>query len=328
MKTLLGLVSAGWLIALAACGPTKHVKSEIVLQQQWYANSGFAGELWAQEYLASPRGVNLKVVPGADDIVTAQVVKSGKADFGVAGADQVMLANEHGADLVVVGVINYRTLAAFISNVNKKILLPTDFRGRRVGTMEGTPVDFVFRVLMHQNGVALDSLKEVPTNWTYAGFDKDYDIYPAFLNDEPITLENKRPNLKLAVIKPDDFGVDFIGTVYFCRRSLIEQDPEKVQMFVNLMIDGWKQAIADPRKATEVLKRYSEDIDETKELKSLLVGMEYYRGEDGKLLFASKDRWDRMAEQLKSAGLLKNFDYDKTVNNSFVNWYFLHDGKE
>ena len=325
MKAFVGLASAMLLMVLSACSPSPKAKSEIVLQQQWFANSGFAGEVWAQEYIAPQRGVNLKVVPGSDQITTTQVVQSGKADFGVAGADQVMLANQNGGDFVVVGVINYRTLAAFVSNVDKKILLPTDFKGRRVGTMEGTPVDLVFRVMMHQNGVALDSLKQVPTNWTYAGFDKDYDIYPAFLNDEPITFEAEMPQLKLSVIKPHDFGVDFIGTVYFCKRSLVEKDPEKVQMFVNLMIDGWKQANGDPAKAIEVLKRYSKDIKEDKELKSMIAGLDYYRGEDGKMLFASKERWLRMAEQMKAAGLLKTFDYDRTVNNSFVNWYILHD---
>lgn len=328
MRALFGLVSVAWLIMLSACSPTKEPKNDIVLQQQWYANSGFAGEVWAQEYLAPERGVNLTVVPGADDVVTTQVVKSGRADFGVAGADQVMLANEQGADLVVVGVINYQTLAAFISNVNKKIVRPVDFKGKRIGTMEGTPVDFVFRVMMHENKVPLDSLTEVPTNWTYAGLDRDYDVYPAFLNDEPITLGREKPNLKLSVIKPNDFGVDFIGTVYFCKRSLIEQNPEKVQMFVNLMIDGWRQALSDPAKATDVLQRYSKDIDASKEMASLIAGLDYYRGEGGKPLFASKERWLRMADQLQSAGLLKNFDYDRTVNNSFVNWYILHDDKK
>jgi NitT/TauT family transport system substrate-binding protein len=312
-------------IVIVSCGPPSKGDKSIVLQQQWYANSGFAGETWAQEYLAKERGVDFKVVPGGSDIATTQVVMSGQADFGVAGADQIMLANQNGADLVVVGVINYRTLAAFISNVDKKITLPSDFVGRRIGTMEGTPVDFVFRVMMNQHNIAADSYTEVPTNWTYAGFDKDYDVYPAFVNDEPITFQQQRPDLKLSIVRPHDFGIEFIGTVYFARRDLIEGNPEKVQMFVNLMIDGWKEALRDPEKAMDVLKRYSTDIVQDKEIQSMITGLDYYRGERGKILYASEERWKKMFSQLKSAELVSSFDYDTSINNSFVNWYYMHE---
>jgi NitT/TauT family transport system substrate-binding protein len=327
MMRFLSWIALPLAVLLAGCGTNdnegiKAHEQPIVLQQQWFANSGFAGEVWAQEYLAKPLGVSLTIHPGSDSIETTQVVKSGQADFGVAGADQIMLANENGADLVVVGVINPETLAAFISNANKGILLPSDFVGKRVGTMEGTPVHLVYRVMMNQNKISIDHSKEVPTNWSYSGFDKDYDIYPAFINDEPITFATEKPSLKLSIMKPSDFGVNFIGTVYFCRRDLIESNPKKVQMFVNLMIAGWQQALSDPKKATAVLKSFSNDINQGKELKSLIAGIAYYRGSSGKILYATKDRWLRMADQLKAAGLLKTFDYDKTVNNNFVEAYY------
>jgi NitT/TauT family transport system substrate-binding protein len=314
------------LLSIIGCSEQEAETRSITLQQQWYMNSGFAGELWAEEYTVKQYNVDFKVIPGGSDITSTQVVVSGEADFGVAGADQVMLANESGADLVVVGVINYKTLAAFIAKQSKHILSPADFKGKKIGTMEGTPVDFAYRVLMKVNGIKMNEVEEVPTNWTYMGFmNGDYDVYPAFINDEPVTLS--REKIHITTIKPHNYGVHFIGTVYFCKRSLIENHPEKVQIFVNLMIDGWKSAIAEPAKAIDVLIRADGSLDADKELMSFKVGLDYYEGEHGKILYASKQTWNNMAEQLIDSNLIKSFDYDKTVDNSYVNWYHLNDKK-
>ena len=220
----------------------------------------------------------------------------------------------------MVGVINYKTLAAFISKPAANITYPKDFEGKRVGTMEGAPVDLVYKVLVGQNKLDKGKVTEIPTNWTMVGFiNDDYDVYPAFINDEPITLRRKGINSN--VLKPNDFGVDFIGTVYFCRSDLIKENPKKVQAFVDLMAKGWSAVLDDPSKAIDVLARYDPSLDIEKERESLIVGLDYYTGEDGKVLYTSKQSWDKMARQLIDNGIVTSFDYWKTVNNGFVNWY-------
>lgn len=43
---------------------------------------------------------------GSYDIDPIKLVLAGQADFGVVGADKVLAANDKGADLVIVGVID------------------------------------------------------------------------------------------------------------------------------------------------------------------------------------------------------------------------------
>lgn len=292
------------------------------LQQQWFANSGFAGEIVAKEKIASDYNLQIEVIPGSDQIDTKQVVKLGEAEFGVAGAEQIMKANEKGANLVVIGVINYKSLAGFISKRDKGILSPKDMVGHKIGTMEGTPVDLIYRVLKKKEHLEINKDDEIPTGWILTGFTQDqYDIYPAFVNDEPITLMNMKPPIDVNIIEPSNYGVNFIGTVYFTKKELVNCCAEVVQSFVNAIADGWDRTIKDPKEAISLLKAYDKNIDEDKESKSLLKGMSYYTGEEGKLLYAKEASWNEMAELLKTIGELKSFDYHSTVENKFITWY-------
>ena len=334
MKQITHLFLALSIITLAGCGKATPYKFKldpkgkpiIRLQQQWYANSGFAGELWAAQLCNSPKtaskyNITLQVIQGSDQIDTKQVVMMGEAEFGVAGAEQIMQANERGSNFVVVGVINYQSLACFISKKDKGIMKPKDFEGHKIGTMEGSPVDMIYQVLKKKESLQIPNKDEVPTGWQLTGFVKgDYDVYPAFINDEPIKL--RRQGVELSPpIEPVHYGVEFIGTVYFCKRALVQAAPDVVQSFVNAIADGWLTAMKDPKQATAYLKAYDKAIDEGKELESLVAGRNFYKGEDGKVLYCEEGTWNRMADTLKSIGQIKSFNYSTTVENKFVSWY-------
>jgi NitT/TauT family transport system substrate-binding protein len=291
------------------------------LQQQWFANSGFAGELMAQNETASKYGLRIEVLPGSDQVDTKQIVKLGEAEFGVAGAEQIMQANEIGAGLVIVGVINYRSLACFISRKSKNIIKPKDMEGHKIGTMEGSPVDLIYQALKKKEGLAIDKNDEIPTGWVLTGFEKDlYDVYPAFINDEPIKLQLE--GIEVNSIIPSNYGINFIGTVYFCKKELVECCPEIVQSFVNSIIEGWAYTIKDPKRAIDYLKKYDPNIDEVKELESLQRGMDYYKGEEDRILYTKRSTWADMAALLEDIGKLKSFNYDSSVQNKFISWYY------
>ena len=292
------------------------------LQQQWFANSGFAGELFAKYETANKYKLELEIIPGSDQIDTKNVVMAGKAEFGVAGAEQILQSNENNpnAKLVIIGVINYKSLACFISKKNKGITKPKDFIGHKIGTMEGSPVDLIYKALKKKENLLIDKNDEIPTGWVLTGFVQDkYDVYPAFINDEPVTLKLK--GIDVDIIEPSIYDVSFIGTVYFCKKELIDSNPELVQSFINSIADGWELTIKDPKKAIDLLKKYDKNIDEIKEIESLRKGMDYYKGEEGHILYTTESNWNKMADLLKSVGYIKVFDKKSSVENKFISWY-------
>lgn len=287
------------------------------LIQEWYPNANYAGELVAMYETDSLYGLDLTLKAGSEQINPISMVLSNDAQFGVVSADRIIQANEKDANLVVIAVANYKSPTCFISKKEKKIKNIKDFEGKKIGILTGTNTELIYKSLVFKNNLDKSKLKEIEIPFELTTFiNGEYDVRPAFVYDEPISLEEN--GIEFNILKPEDYGVKFLGTVYFCKRDLIEKNPKLVEAFVESLKAGWKKTFDNPKHAIDLLYKYDKTINKDRENKSLAKALDYYKGENGNLLYASKESWETMANDLKNLGYIKNFDYSKTVNNSFL----------
>jgi NitT/TauT family transport system substrate-binding protein len=313
--TIAGFVSCNWFRNSPKTTTNKPI--QVSLRQEWFPFSGYAGELVAVNETASKYNLSIRLDAGSDQIDPIKLVLSGENDFGVVSSDRILQANEKGADLVVLGVVNYISPTCFIAKQSSGIKTPSDFAGRKVGILTGTNTELVYKILKAKTGVDNQKVTEVEIPFDLATFISGaYDVRPAFIYDEPVSLDQQQVTYN--IIKPSDYGIKFIGTVYFTRRAYLESHPEVVKSFVFAIADGWREAIQHPDKAIRYLKQYDSNIDSARESLSLAKGIEYFRGEDGKVLFASENTWTEMARQLIQIKAINSIDYSRTVKNEFV----------
>lgn len=299
---------------------SKNETKTVTVRQEWFPNANYAGELVAAKEFAKEENIDIKIEAGSDNIDPIKLVLSGKNDIGVVGADKVLMANESGANLVVIGVVNYNSPTCFLALENKKIKTPKDFEGKTVGVLTGTATEYVYRALLSKSGVDAKKLKEVEAPFDLATFIAgSYDIRPAFIYDEPVSLDMQ--NLKYTVINPSEYGVSFIGTVYFTTKKMVDENPETVQAFINAVAKGWEKSIKQPVVAIKYLKEYDTNIDENRELKSLEKGLPFFTGHKNEVLTADLPHWEQMSNTLVELGLLKSSDLKNAVDTSFVSKY-------
>lgn len=304
---------------LVACNNNKQTNKllKASLVQEWFPNANYAGELFASYETDSLFGLNLELKAGSDQIDPIKLVLSSESEFGIVSSDRILQANEKGADLVVIGVANYKSPTCYLSKKEKNISSVKDFEGKKIGILTGTNTELIYKILIKKNNLDNSKLKEIEAPFDLATFIAGaYDVRPAFVYDEPVSLEQQ--GIAYNILRPEDYGVKFLGTVYFCKRSLIEQKPELVKAFIQSIKAGWKKTFADPNHAIELLYKFDKNIDKVRETKSLAKAIDYFKGEKDSVLYASKESWETMANDLKEMGFIKNFDYSKTVNNSFV----------
>jgi len=283
---------------------------DVTLRQEWFPYSGYAGELMAVNETGKSNNINITLEAGSDIVDPLKLVISGQNDFGVASADRILQANEKGAELVVVGVINYKSPTCYLTTKESNIISPQDFSGNTVGILTGTNTELIYRILKDKTGIK--NINEVEIPFDLATFIAGkYDVRPAFIYDETVSLDLK--GIDYNIIEPEKFGIEFIGTVYFTKKSTVEENPKMVQAFVNAIAEGWKKAIQNPEKAIDYLKKYDVDIDTERELLSLKKGIPYFQGENNKILYASRSRWESMARNLLEIGYIKNFSYDDLI---------------
>jgi len=317
------------LISLASCGGsvknTDEKTVQISLREAWFPWAGYAGEVYAMK-LGKQYDIDFTIAQGAEDIDPIKMVLSGTNDFGIASAENLILANLKGAGLVSVGILNYKSATCFLALQNKNVHTLKDFENKTVGVLTATETETIYRLLLARNDIDISKIKEVEAPFDLGTFlsTDAYDIRPAFIYDEPVTLDLNR--VQYTMIKPEDYGVQMIGAVYFTSRELVDNHPEKVQAFVDIIAEGWKKTLENPTYAIELLKVYDPTINEQRELASLEKGLDYFKGEGGKMLFASDSSWLKLADDLKYLQRIpKDFDVGSCYNNSFINTY-LKDG--
>ena len=296
VSALVLILGGGWWLFDRSPNPKT---GAIKLQQEWFPYAGYAGECEAVR-LAALENVAIELIPGSESVDPIKLVLSGAADFGVAGADLVIGANAKGADLVVIGTINNISPTCFVVKSDSGIKSPSDFVGKKVGVLPGTNTERVYNLLMSRQSIDRGKIKEIPVPFDLQTFLLgQYDVRPAFIYDEPVSLDLK--SISYEVIKPSDFGVKFVGTVYFTRKDLIAEHPDKVQILIDYLRKGWDSALANPKQAIDTLGSQFEGIDKDRELKALERGKPYFAGVGG-VLKSSQDNWQQTISAMEDLG--------------------------
>ena len=279
-------------------------KTVWTLRQEWLPQMTFSGELIARRRGFYGLGMDVEVRPGGFENDPIKLVASGVDDFGVAGAERVLQANEHGASLVVVGVANQVSPTVFLALTDHGIRKPQDFAGHTVGVLSGSNTEVVYRALLAKAGVDRHAIREIEISYDLLGFIKgSFDVLPAFVYDEPISL--KKQGVPFVTIDPQDYGVRVIGNVYFTTRRTLEAHGTAVSRFVQGLKLGWEAAFANPDEAMSVLAVVDPKLDLGKEKESLLVSKRYFVPDGRRLLAIDRSDWDREVQLLLSIGYLK-----------------------
>jgi NitT/TauT family transport system substrate-binding protein len=312
------LVKAVFMTAILSVVACERV-DKLILQREWTANAEFAGDVWASK-VAAARSLIIEVREGSEVIDPIKMVRSGEASFGVASADRILQENEGGAELVIIAAATFKSPVIFLTSPASNINEPRDFVGHTIGLQAGTNTQLVFDALAKAQDLPSSEMKIVDSGWGTQMFETNsVDVLGAFAYDEPVRLRLKNVAMGKPIV-PAEYGVRYVGTVYFTRKAFVTAKPEIVQRFVDALVEGWKMALAQPTEAMNMLGEKFEAVrnDMSKERESFNVGREYFAGEQGYILYASKERWIDMAKSLQDLGKIKSFDFDANVDYRFL----------
>lgn len=322
------------LIFIAACGnsnnphdKTGEINADSIMhasvQLNWITSCSFSGEITGLKDFQKKNNIDLKLQTGGPGIDPMKLVEAGQYTFGVAGADLVLAANDKGADFVIIGLVSYNSPGVWLAKKEKNINTIADVKNKRIGELPGGNMQYLYEVFLKRTGLVRNKdFKPVPIPFDLKNFivQDECDLRPVFIYDETSELELN--HIAYTLLEPKDFGIQFKGLCYFCKRETINKNPRLVQAFINTMAEGWEEAIKDPEKAIKYLKEFDNSIRFDKELIGLKKGLEYFKGYNKKVLYTDLDSWKAMAKDMKDLGFLKNEpELSKLLNLSFVENY-------
>jgi len=316
-------VSCG-VLSSAGCGNKEqkngHAQTKISLRLKWIHQGQFAGF-----YCAARRGffrrenIEAQIKAGGQDFNAVKLVAAGVDDFGVWGADQLIIAREKGIPIVALAVIYPQSPACFTALKKSGINSPRDFVGRRIGMQYGTDLETVYLMMLKKVGIRRDQIREVPVQFNFQMLlEGQVDAWPSYAINEPILAAEK--GIEVNVTKPADYGVRMYADTLFTSEAMVQKNPDLVRRVVKAVVGGWEYAIAHPVDAVQDLRAYEPGIDAAHQLRMVKAAIPFIRlTADHQIGSMSMTVWREIEMALRQQGLLSGtVDLTKLVDSTFV----------
>jgi NitT/TauT family transport system substrate-binding protein len=307
--TLLITLSITFILTLVGCGTTAQTstpaaKRPIHVQLAWLHTIEYSGFYTAQDqgyYDAANLDVSLDVLGQTSPI--DQVVM-GKAQFGLASADNVLLARAAGKPVVAIATIYQRSPIAFVSLAKNDIINPQDFINKTVVVdLKGT-TGIIYRALLASQSIDEAQVKTQPrADYTNdALLNGQADVIDAFINNQPVQL--KQQGYDINVLLPSDYGIDLYANVIFTTEEMIKTQPDMVEAFVRATTLGMQHAIQDPEAATRLTLARGTDLNPTAEATSMRLALPLMNPAGSRPGMMTAQNWQTAYQILRDQGLL------------------------
>jgi len=293
--------------------------SDVSVRLKWLDQAQFAGF-----YTANSKGYyeakNLKVKldPGGPDISPTQMVLSGTNDFGVIGADQLVLAREKGAPLVALAVIYQKTPVALASLKESNITSPKDLEGKKTAIVYGKDEEVVYRALLQKENVNRSKIQETPLTFDLGQLtSKKVDAIIVYETNEPTLLAQQ--GVYVSLIKPRDYGINYYADTLFTTEKMIKEKPEVVKAFVAATMSGWQSAFQDKNSATNDVLAINITLNREHQQQLIELSEALIKRADGRIGYSDYSEWVKLQNILIEQGIQKKrIDIDRLFTNKYL----------
>lgn len=300
------------LLALLACSGTPAetteaeapaAKKAVVVSLNWYPEPEFGGLYQARELgLYSEAGMDVDIQPGGAGAPVISQVATGRSQFGVSTADEVVLARAQGADVVAV-FATYQTHPACIMVHKKRGVTGLDaLKGGTLALEDGIP----FAQWLYKKYPFTD-VTRVPYGGGVTQFLLDEKhAQQAYVTSEPLLAKKGGADPDCFMVA--DTGYNPYANVLITSGQLVKADPELVRGFVRATVAGWDAYLRDGTKANEKIGAANPTLEADVLQQMWEVQKPLVQGghaETAGLGAMEEQRWATLVQQLQEIGALK-----------------------
>jgi NitT/TauT family transport system substrate-binding protein len=298
----MGLAVAAAL-ALAACGGGVP-EGKLGLALNWKPEPEFGGLFQAQRSGAfARRGLDLAFTGGPGAPVV-QLVTSGQVAYGIAAADEVVIARARGADVVAVYATYQTNPQGLMAHAKRGLasLAALFAAGGTLAVEPGLPY-----VKFLERRYDLSKMKVVPYGYSIAPFLADPEMaQQVFVTAEPIAARREGADPQVFLIA--DSGFNPYAAVVIASGGRVRERRDEAEALVAALREGWRAYLDDPAAANALMGELNREMDaETFRLAAaaqapLVEDAHTARHGLGAMSLA---RWAELARQLLELGLIE-----------------------
>ena len=241
-------------LAASGCGDARNPEPDggtrtarqVTLALDFMPNAVHAG-IYSAARLGHDRraGIALRIRTPSSSTDSLKLLASRRADFAVVDIHDLGLARERGDDIVGVGAVVQRPLAAVMARPG--IRRPRDLEGRRVGVTGLPSDDAVLRAVVEADGGDFGEVRRVTIGFSAVPslVSGRVDAATAFWNAEGVALRQR--GVPTREFRVDEFGApSYPELVLAVRRETLDRRSELVARALQALAAGTDSALREP----------------------------------------------------------------------------------
>jgi NitT/TauT family transport system substrate-binding protein len=286
---------------------------KVSIVMNWFAQAEQGGYFQADaQGLASDDGVEIGVVQGGPQIQTIPQVASGQFDYGVAQADEIILARAEGVPIVEIFAAMDTNPQCMMFHPNQGIESFEDFDGHPIAVAPSGG----FWPWM-KGHFDYQKVREVNFTGQLADFNRDDTlIQQCFITSEPFVADQEGIEHEELLIA--DAGYNPYANGIFTTETKLRESPDEVAAVVAAVKEGWETYMnGDGGPGDGLILDVNEEMSQDK--------LDFARDTMNERLMAdeigcmTEDRWQTLEDQLTEANVLTDdIDVGEAFTNEFV----------
>ena len=303
MRIVLFLLASILLASSVEAAQAARVNLQFALN--WKAEPEFGGFYAAKlSGYFEKRGLNVDITEGGAGTPVVQMVANRKVSFGIAAADEVVLAQARGADVIALFAVYQTNPQGIMVHPERgfKSIADVFHAPGILAIQNGAP-----HTLFLQAKFGKAKVKLVPYPGGIATFLTDpHYSQQCFVTSEPLLARKKSVSVKSFLIA--DEGFKPYGTVVIARRRYVEENQKQSRDLIDAVREGWQEYLRAPETANARMVKLNPamDVDTMKEAaevqKPFIIAANAPVQELGKM---TVDRWTTLVRQLYDIKLIK-----------------------
>ena len=233
---------------------------------KWLFNMSVVGDLYADQLkFFEQQGLSVAVKEGGPERDAIRELELGRAQFGVASADQVIRAVSKGASVVVIAQLFQVNPLQWMYRPDKMNIqqLP-DLRGQTLGVTFGGNDEAILKTLLAKAGLTDAEVTLFSVRYDYTPFlQKKVNFWPVYRNTQAVFLGQKLQEAgeTFAFFNPAEYGVKFVANSVITSRDILKTKPDLVNKFIVALLKGWQASLdpANANKTISMLQKFDKD---------------------------------------------------------------------
>ena len=280
---------------------TNNETAPIQLQLNWIPDAqhgGFYAALVEKHF--ADAGLSVQIIPGGPGTPAISKLATGRCDFAIGNADQVLLARQQGADVVAVFAAMQNSPRCIMVHKSSGIESFDEIKNLTLALGDGKAFA---EYLKHKT--SLENVRIVSYSGTIAKFLLDEQFaQQGYVFSEPILAASKGGDPHVLMVS--ELGFNPYSSLLLTRREILESQPDLVRKMVNAVQHGWESYLANPQKTNERILQANPEMDHKMLEQSAkeIVNLCWPPTWNGPLGSMHVERWQQLRSQLIEIDLL------------------------